>query len=181
MKRLELTQGQYALVDDDDYSRLSVHTWHANKRVRNGRIEWRAMRTINFTKREKSPQTLMLHRAVLRLEPGDRRIVDHINGDPLDCRKANLRIVTHSQNQLNGRIKRRGSSRYRCVCSRRGKWVVQTTRVSLVGGRGTKVHVGYFATSLLSFRLLKRTMPGHDNTTACTLFTTSLVLGSVAP
>lgn len=39
-----------------------------------------------------------LHRAVMGLEYGDPREVDHLNGDPLDNRIVNLEIVSHAEN-----------------------------------------------------------------------------------
>lgn len=39
-----------------------------------------------------------MHRVILGLERDDSRQADHINGDTLDNRRANLRIVTHAQN-----------------------------------------------------------------------------------
>jgi len=41
----------------------------------------------------------LLHRAVLR--PADGEIIDHINGDTLDNRRENLRIVPHTINSRN--------------------------------------------------------------------------------
>jgi hypothetical protein len=40
-----------------------------------------------------------LHRLVLMAADG--QIVDHKNRDPLDCRRANLRFATNSQNSVN--------------------------------------------------------------------------------
>lgn len=48
------------------------------------------------------------------LKPGDPFDVDHINGDKLDNRKANLRICTRQQN-LQNRLKITGTSKYRGV------------------------------------------------------------------
>jgi hypothetical protein len=45
----------------------------------------------------------MLHRWILGLEVGDPRIGDHINGDVLDNRRDNLRIVTPTQSNYNRR------------------------------------------------------------------------------
>lgn len=65
-----------------------------------------------------------LHRDVLALGKDDPRKVDHINGNTLDCRRANLRIATTAQNAQN-QGSRGGSSRHRGVTwdrSRR-KWM----------------------------------------------------------
>lgn len=43
----------------------------------------------------------LLHRLIMCCEKGDGSFVDHINGNPLDNRKSNLRVVTHSINKRN--------------------------------------------------------------------------------
>lgn len=53
------------------------------------------------------------HRLVLGAPPGFE--IDHINGDRLDNRRSNLRVVTRSQNHQNRRGPRRGSSRFKGV------------------------------------------------------------------
>ena len=54
--------------------------------------------------------SILLHRAVLKLKPGDSA-VDHINSNPLDNRKCNLRLATPSQNAVHAkRRKRNGKS-----------------------------------------------------------------------
>lgn len=50
-----------------------------------------------------------LHRLILGLRKGDGKDVDHINRNPLDCRRANLRVVTHAQNMQNA-VRRPGKS-----------------------------------------------------------------------
>jgi hypothetical protein len=56
---------------------------------------------------------IMLHRLVMA-PPSDADI-DHINGDPLDNRRENLRIATTQQNLRNMRPHRDGSSVYKGV------------------------------------------------------------------
>jgi tRNA(Phe) wybutosine-synthesizing methylase Tyw3 len=51
--------------------------------------------------------------------------VDHINGNPLDCRKCNLRIVTHKQNCQNIHVLNKANrSGYRNVgwCKSKNSW-----------------------------------------------------------
>ncbi len=79
-----------------------------------------------------------MHREILGLQKGEH--TDHINGDGLDNRRANLRKVTHAQNMQNRRPHCHGRSRYRGVerDSRNGKWRARLT----VNGR--RLSVGSF-------------------------------------
>ncbi len=117
MKEIPLTKGFVALVDDEDFERLSVHRWHmvtayAGRKVRNGD-------RVGAT---------MMHRELMSPPPG--MVVDHINGDTLDNRKNNLRVCTPSQNKTN-RICI-GKSGFKGVESRRNGsvWVVRMNRES---------------------------------------------------
>ena len=60
-----------------------------------------------------------LHRFILK-EFGKNH-VDHINGDTLDNRECNLRIVTPAQNAMNKRKRKKTSSKYKGV-----KWNKRT-------------------------------------------------------
>jgi len=125
MKYLELTQGQRAVVDDEDWVRVSRWKWHASRKGKTG--EYYACR--NRRTGEGGPKSRLLHYAALGLEQPlrDGRVIDHINGRPLDCRKANLRVCTHQENLRNQRAQRRGTSRYRGVYwqRQRGKWTAK--------------------------------------------------------
>lgn len=60
---------------------------------------------------------MYLHREIMGLKhaPPSEGLVDHINGDPLDNRRENLRIVTYAQNAHNRKDREGGTSRYRGV------------------------------------------------------------------
>lgn len=102
MKRITLTQGQFAIVDDEDYKRLNQVKWHA--RWSPGTQSFYAQRTnvdgggrvVNY-----------MHREVLGLAPGAME-VDHENHDTLDNRRQNLKAVTSRENSEN----RRTQSKY---------------------------------------------------------------------
>lgn len=93
---------------------------------------------------------ITLHREVAGLPPGEFRnsgagpVVDHINGDKLDCRRENLRIITQGQNAQNRRSIN-GSSKYRGV-SAVSKGRGRHKRSYQAYGRkdGTMVHLGFF-------------------------------------
>jgi hypothetical protein len=74
-----------------------------------------------------------MHREILGLTHGDGKEVDHKNGNRFDNQKINLRVVTHSENQLNrnGANKSyRGkpiTSQFRGVASRGKKFVAYGT------------------------------------------------------
>jgi hypothetical protein len=65
---------------------------------------------------------ILFHR--LLLSPPDHLVVDHRNRNPLDNRRTNLRICTHSQNSINKKTITTGTSKYRGVSFKQanGKW-----------------------------------------------------------
>lgn len=65
-----------------------------------------------------------MHRLILGLERGDPRQGDHRNGDRLDNRRGNLRIVTNAQNAQN-QASKGGASKHRGVSyiKRADRWI----------------------------------------------------------
>ncbi len=115
MKRIKLTKGQFALVDDADFEWLNQWKWTASK-MKNG---WYAFRDSNSTS---------MHRQIMGLKKYDGKQVDHRNGSGLDNRRENLRLCTHSENAQNiHNIKRGLSSKYQGVSrvKKNGRWQAQ--------------------------------------------------------
>lgn len=99
----------WTLVDTEDCGWLSEHKWHLSQ---NGY----AVRGTRRGGRRAQSFLLKMHREILGLMPGDPRESDHVNGDRLDNRRANLRAVTKSENQQNVVGARRGAiSKFRGV------------------------------------------------------------------
>jgi len=102
MKEIPLTQDKVALVDDEDYQEISKHKWHT---FRAGHLFY-AARSIN-TNGGKYPVKLLMHAVILNTPRGFD--TDHINGDGLDNRRANIRVVTRRTNQQNQTRHRNGA------------------------------------------------------------------------
>jgi hypothetical protein len=108
----------FARVDKRDVGALSSRSW----RLRHDGY------AIARVSREGRTTDLPMHRFLLGLERGDPREGDHRNGNRIDNRRRNLRIVTRGQNAQNCARHRRWKnpdSGYRGVswAPARGKWV----------------------------------------------------------
>lgn len=134
MKRIALTQGKYALVDDEDYERLVQHKWYYNR---------------GYAVRGASPKILM-HRVVNETPEGKE--TDHINMDKLDNRKSNLRTATRKQNAVNRGTQSNNTSGYKGVSWHKGsrKWCAY-----IIKDKKTKF-LGYFKDK-------KQAALAHDN------------------
>ena len=66
--------------------------------------------------------------------------VDHINGNPLDNRKSNLRICTNAENQRNRGVNKNNTSGYKGVC-----WAKQNKKwKARIKHNGKLIHLGYY-------------------------------------
>jgi hypothetical protein len=93
MSSFVLRNGYEVLVDPDDLCSTRFYTWH----ISGGYV----VSFLNQGRRAVQNTTLRLHRFVFGLAADDPCIVDHINRNVLDNRKANLRIVDRTINGLN--------------------------------------------------------------------------------
>ena len=119
-KLIPLTQGKFAIVDAEDYDHLMQWKWYVNKR-RN--ISY-AVRDIVVDGKKKS---IWMHRLIN--DTPEHLLTDHINGEGLDNRKANLRSVTHQENMINCGRWKKGGSKYRGVSWHKSNkcWIAQIT------------------------------------------------------
>jgi len=115
VKEIPLTHGCVALVDDEDYERVNQYKWCVTNSKTLPREKW-------YAKRCEGNRTYFMHRFILDIKKGE--MVDHINGNGLDNRRCNLRIINNSQNSMNRR-KTLGISKYKGVSWDKinNKWV----------------------------------------------------------
>lgn len=133
MKQIFLSQGKFAIVDDEDYEFLNQWNWTAIKH----RNTFYALRKIRI-KGQSVRKNIHMHRLVLRA-PDDMQ-VDHINGNALDNRKKNLRLVTPQQNSMNRAVTSNNSSGCTGVHFHRHlkKWIAKIRK------NKKAVHLGVF-------------------------------------
>ena len=99
MREIQLTQGYKALVDDEDYERVSQFKWLAVKNKRKNTVQVYAMTTVWIPKWKKSI-ALFLHHFILSYNPKGLQ-VDHIDRNTLNNQKQNLRHCTNTENNYN--------------------------------------------------------------------------------
>lgn len=130
MKRISLTQGKEALVDNADHNWLSQYRWCAHK----SRHTFYAERGIRIHGKLHILHVHM-HRLILGLVPSDGKESDHIDGNGLNNQRSNLRMCSDLENAQNRRALKGCSSEYKGVCWHKGnrKWYA---RIKL--SRGSK-------------------------------------------
>lgn len=126
----------FAMVDAEDLAEVSQSRWSFFAKKYVGR------------KAPRGNGTILLHRQLLGLSPGDGFAGDHRNGDKLDNRRANLRVTTaagNSQNRPRGANRMsEPTSRFRGVCwaRREARWISTATI------HGRRKFLGYHASEL---------------------------------
>lgn len=120
-----LTKGKFAIVDEDMFDYLNQWKWQYHSGY--------ARRSVRIG--EKIKQLHMSH-VVLPVKEG--MVVDHINRNPLDNRKNNLRVCSQKENILNSSRRKDNASGYTGVSFYGNKW-----RAYIQSDKKWK-HIGYF-------------------------------------
>lgn len=113
-KAIPLTRGKHALVDESDYGFLMQWNWYACERGGGGFYATRAS-YFRLPHGERKSKPIQMHNVLMNPPAGME--VDHINNNPLDNRRSNLRVCIHRQNMGNLTKPRKGrtSSPYKGV------------------------------------------------------------------
>jgi hypothetical protein len=119
VKKIKLTKGYVALVDNKDYARLSRYKWHA--KAHKGRVE--ASRRL-YHKEMQTQTDQRMHRFILGVT-NSKVYVDHRNHKPLDNRRKNLRKTTQTRNRQHSRKQVNNTSGFKGVSwyKTRNQWI----------------------------------------------------------
>jgi HNH endonuclease len=139
MKRIALSQGKYALVDDEDYQELNKYKWHTYLSTNKKYYASRNSPRIKGVK-----HLIKMHRMIMGCEKADGKNVDHINGDTLDNRRSNLRLCTVQENNLNKGRQINNKSGYKGVY-KHSQYDVYVAQIK-VGKK--RIHIGVYKTAI---------------------------------
>ena len=135
MKKITLTQGFEAIVDDADYVYLSQFKWLAKNKKYAARSPSRRCISRNF---------IYMHRVILGLVPSSGLFADHIDGNGLNNVRSNLRTATKSQNEYNRGKRAHNTSGFKGVCKSLNKWRAG------IKFKGKYTHLGNFSSPILA-------------------------------
>ena len=107
---IELSRGLKTKVDADMLPVLIQWNWHASCTSRSKGFY--AVRRVSTGGKYGPFHSERMHRIVVGIDRFDTRQVDHINGDTLDNRRVNLRVVDASTNSFNRDRQRNNTSGY---------------------------------------------------------------------
>jgi len=133
MKYIPLTQGKFAIVDDDMYEYLNQWKWCLRKKSERsfyaGRNDWENKKNHIVTMQQ------------LIMNPPKGMVIDHINGNGLDNRRCNLRICTREQNLKNQKRHKNNKCGYKGV-----HWVplLKKWRAGIYSD-GKDIYIGVYA------------------------------------
>lgn len=104
MKYIQLTQGQQTMVDDDLYDWLNQWKWYYRKRT-GARKGGDVVRTLHGMSRSGEGFSHTLYMANLICPVPAGYVVDHIDRNPMNNQRSNLRRATFSINNSNAGVR----------------------------------------------------------------------------
>lgn len=134
MKLIPLSQGKFAMVDDEDFEAMNAFKWYARK----DHNTFYAGRAVTVAPNKQ--KNLFMHRELM-VATGK---VDHRDGNGLNNQRHNLRPATTRQNGQNRKKFSPASSKFKGVHwhIRDKKW---QARIKAAGQRN---QIGYFKTEI---------------------------------
>jgi len=134
-RKIPLSQGKSTIVDPGDYERLATYKWHFSRSPTSSyAARWQRSRPGGLRKK------IWMHRKVIDIPK--HMLCDHINGNGLDNRAANLRPANVSQNLCNRpKTKAKTRSKYKGL-----EWdKIQRKWKAKIQCNGRKIYLGSFS------------------------------------
>jgi hypothetical protein len=122
MKKIPLTQGQFAIVDDEDFEYLSQFKWYAQKSRKAGMYYAKRHITMKNSRRAHLPMQNVIMNVPIGVP------VDHIDHDGLNNTRENLRVCTSAENIANRSKQCNNTSGYKGVYPMGRKWAAKAVK-----------------------------------------------------
>ena len=159
MKKIKLTQGKFALVDDEDFEWLNQWKWYYFPHRKTGYAERRIRIPGNGRKRK----TIRMHRLIL--DAPDGVLVDHKHGNGLDNRRSEIRLCNRSENGFN-----RGKTKQNSSGLKGAYWQKQINRwYSRITVYKKDIYLGTFDTAEQATEAYKKAALKYHGEFACVL------------
>lgn len=138
---IDLENGEICICDKADSDKVNKYKWKALYRFnKNGGVVVSVATWV--------PRTyILMHRLIIDVADGE--IIDHIDGNPLNNRRENLRIVTHAQNMKNRKRGVNNTSGFKGVSNRNdGSSNPWRAKIHV---DGMKIELGSFKTAEMAY------------------------------
>tara|TARA_R100001530_G_scaffold13251_1_gene12253 strand:+ start:6896 stop:7372 length:477 start_codon:yes stop_codon:yes gene_type:complete len=134
-------------VDDEDFELLNYRTKHRRLKYRKKR-RWHLYHD-NYPRATISKKQVIAHSLLINCPKG--KVIDHIDGNPLNNQKSNLRVCTYSQNAMNRIRSKDNTSGYKGVYldKAKNKWRARIMK------EGKRISLGSFDSSKDAYRVYK--------------------------
>ena len=155
MKKIPLTRGYFAIVDDEDFEYLNQWKWLYS----NGYAA--RSQHVSFKDGVQVSKNIQMHRVILNTPDG--LLVDHKNNNGLDNRKNNIRNCTYAENARNQKLSKRSSTGFKGV-----SWKKSHEKFCANIKIGKKqIHLGLFACKIEAARAYNEAALKYHGEFAC--------------
>lgn len=151
MKKIYINSAVYGnkicMVDDEDYATLSIYKWSLNNGKYATRQISRKGKMSGDNKHTCKQHKVLMHRIITNTLGCKDIEVDHIDGNPLNNKRNNLRVCTHSQNMKNIKpYTKRKSSLYKGVTYNKAsnKWMAS------IHSNCDRIYLGLYVTEKMA-------------------------------
>lgn len=137
--RLEI-RGGFVEIDPADIALLGGYKWHIHS------AGYAA--AVKYSREQRKSRTVLMHRLIMGATDPDIH-VDHIDRDPLNNRRDNLRFCTHAENLRNCKLRVTNTSGVRGVAKLTGSRISPTQKErwrAKIAINGKHIHLGCFDT-----------------------------------
>lgn len=163
MKKIPLTHGKFALVDDEDFERLNQYKWCVNAQ---GYVIRRVY--TGTGKNNNTGYIIRMHRDVMKAAKGVK--VDHKKGNKLDNRKDKLRFCNNAENLQNRGKQSNNTSGFKGVSKmtkNSGGYLLKNPWVAKITVSGKQISLGMYPTAREAAKAYKTAALKYHGEFAC--------------